>query len=1106
MFYVRSSHLFLIFIVLTVLTACGGNGSDATSGIDHSKGTPGRWENETKWGAGDFSGLPADVINNVMKEYDDIPPPQPSAWQFSPNDGSVVCSLGDDPDHNIDDPDGGCEYFLAYCDGELKKSPQVSNYPQGTFSCLNKDGELNGYKRAYAPYGFLSWVDYYRDGVLVGPRLIYRDGIYEKELDFDRNGADYGDNLGLVSQTFLYSFEFVNASGELHGPKLTYWPYRNYGERPIKTAAFYINGKLEGKAVEYWPNGKLKSEANYVNGVCEGDYFQYFPNGELRLKTQCSADILTGSAEIYTAVAWKDGVLNNFKDEDYIPYGLHGRLCQLYPFLGTCNDNIGSYKYRVVQKVVSTFSDTVLSVDPEQQPGRDPRLPELHGDYARYEIITRATMDVDPAASENQVLVEQAQLVHGKFTGPFKRWIRTAEDSVSKVLWREGTYNSDSPNYLYEYDETGALVYEGEFSDPDYSVLKGGFGLGDYYDWDMKFVPIVNPVPRQGDSFTISVSNSAGDYEPVTFAFDNGLLPAFTGSQYSVLPREVWYEKLFKGSVPETITVSVDRSGSLASKPMSLLGAREGVIGLGVASSADIDVDEESRLVLAVDDSDNIIFIGKAGVDTNTALSASTTTQFLLETYPGIQTIIGNYGFAELLVLVPEVQSLLTLIEDRTQNSASSWSDPADTAVIDAIGGAVNGLYAYEQSQFEKASGTVAAKSYGTNYIVSPPETSKSGVRVDADTLLNGGLNLMVFNNRKRWLSLYVDGQSYPGMLKPNSKYMDLLFGAYPDGAKVEVYGLGKGDLTQYDSDRWLPPVVADFALNYAFPIVGGFTGSKSCLKAYFAPDGRAGWAGYLAGVSADPNFVASIRAEKYSESVIYAGKVMIEYLGKQILNGTVGCIGKTYARAAFKRLARYLVPSWGSVALGWDLLNIGVDIVPAFRDAAKSNLYESWDVINSDLQQFVGTWQADFNITDSGITGLDCDTAFTEFEHTFSISGNTNYPFSWNGRNGERNEDINAWGFPWVGGANMASYIFGSLSGFDGKLNMYLSFTGGAIPIIHQLDGYIVSPTELAGNFTAFYGNNFTGDGVYCEASFTARKISEVPADLPEDFPVSTN
>lgn len=1065
-----------LIVTVILLTSCGGGGGESAGSSEsvNQKNTydnAGRWSSQG-WSGGAFSGLPADVIADVMSEYADVPPP------VRPNhpDDLIPFNLGlYCPYDNTEAFDEACDFYFAHCDDVMSVYRDNFTFRLIYEECRNDSGEQHGYSQYFTgSNNELSLSIHYENGVWFGPVLSY---------------ADEWPGLGLF-KNYRKNLYFVKRDGTRHGPEITYWPSRSYGELPVAKLEFFIDGALEGNSIEYWPNGSIKVQANYVNGLCEGDYLQYYPNGEIRMKGRCESGNITGSFEYYSAVSTGNynGGVRNFDDYDYNEYWVKLLMQELYPNSNWNIDESKAYKYAVVQKVVGSLSNTEF----RQWNDHTPKIGLLHGSFSRYEIIDPLGIGVDPYNIDNQILIEQAELDQGVFTGLFTRWARTAEDPLTSRVWREGTYTSKDEAVITEYDASGVRVFRGGVTDLYGDYDDANFLDGWSYNWEQKFTPFVDPVVAwEGTTYGIPVGFSFLDR-----SVPNGLPTGFTASLYTILMREAWVTKVDIGTYPVSADIQVERKGSLVNKPLTLLGTTEKVVILGLNSVSPVDVDEESGLVLAVDDSDNIIFIGKSVAGGSVTLNATSTAQFLLEVNPGIKEINVQFGFAEIQAQVPEIQVLITLVDLRVENSPTSWSDPNDTEFLDALAAAVNAMYQYADSAAQAAaasasSGVLAALS--VNYVATPSEL-QSGIGLSSYTGDADALELVINNNYKRWLNVYVGNETKPYLLKPGSRN-SLMFGSYLDGTQVELYGLGKGDFLAHDANRWLPPVVADYALTYALPVLSEVTGSSFCVKTFLAPDGVGGWAAFLAAVSNDPDFVSAVKADEYTAATVFATREMTRFLVSQSLDGTFGCLGDAFAKQAFKRLAAYLVPGLGSVTFAYKLAKATVTIYPAMRDAFRSNLYESWDILNLDLDLYAGTWQLSYTLKNEYTSPSGtCQDTFDSFENTFSINGNSFLKYI----DGRQEWSINAWGFgPVPGLAQFNELVYGELDRF-GDLYLEKWYSGGAVQIQRKMTGRISSNDELAGTFSAFNGNNFTGVGRFCDADFTAIKISDSVGDIP--------
>ena len=68
--------------------------------------------------------------------------------------------------------------------------------------------------------------------------------------------------------------------GNLDGIKYIFYP-KESGKPQIAQQYTYINGKLEGPAKEFFPDGVLKMEGNYKNEHLEGEVKYYNPGGSI---------------------------------------------------------------------------------------------------------------------------------------------------------------------------------------------------------------------------------------------------------------------------------------------------------------------------------------------------------------------------------------------------------------------------------------------------------------------------------------------------------------------------------------------------------------------------------------------------------------------------------------------------------------------------------------------------------------------------------------------------------------------------------------------------------------------------------------------------------
>jgi antitoxin component YwqK of YwqJK toxin-antitoxin module len=79
------------------------------------------------------------------------------------------------------------------------------------------------------------------------------------------------------------------------------WLYFHEKSNAVMTREFYIDGKLEGKKITYYPDGTITEELSFKNGRMEGENNYYSPEGILIKKLKYRDDELQGEAFYYDA-------------------------------------------------------------------------------------------------------------------------------------------------------------------------------------------------------------------------------------------------------------------------------------------------------------------------------------------------------------------------------------------------------------------------------------------------------------------------------------------------------------------------------------------------------------------------------------------------------------------------------------------------------------------------------------------------------------------------------------------------------------------------------------------------------------------------------------
>ena len=92
------------------------------------------------------------------------------------------------------------------------------------------------------------------------------------------------------------------SEGKMDGKnRIGEWLYYPEKYATVMTREQYKDGKLHGKKITYYPNGKVTEETNFVNGLKEGENNYYSPESVLLKKLKYRNDKLVGEAFHYDA-------------------------------------------------------------------------------------------------------------------------------------------------------------------------------------------------------------------------------------------------------------------------------------------------------------------------------------------------------------------------------------------------------------------------------------------------------------------------------------------------------------------------------------------------------------------------------------------------------------------------------------------------------------------------------------------------------------------------------------------------------------------------------------------------------------------------------------
>jgi antitoxin component YwqK of YwqJK toxin-antitoxin module len=92
--------------------------------------------------------------------------------------------------------------------------------------------------------------------------------------------------------------------GQLDGERLVYYPLGNSETKKdqLTQKQVYLNGKLHGKQLDYFENGKIWKECNYLNGLKNGEEITYSPYGTIELKDYFFNGVKNGWCLAYDSI------------------------------------------------------------------------------------------------------------------------------------------------------------------------------------------------------------------------------------------------------------------------------------------------------------------------------------------------------------------------------------------------------------------------------------------------------------------------------------------------------------------------------------------------------------------------------------------------------------------------------------------------------------------------------------------------------------------------------------------------------------------------------------------------------------------------------------
>lgn len=170
---------------------------------------------------------------------------------------------------------------------------------QADINQIDAQGERHGlWKKMYPGNKQVRYEGTFEHGKEIGTFKFYCEKCKKQPSavkEFNANNS--------ISEVKYYTIKGKLVSeGKMDGKnRIGEWLYYPKKFTTVMTREHYKNGKLDGKKITYYPNGKVTEETHFINGLKEGENIYFSPEGVLLKKLKYRNDRLAGEAFHYDA-------------------------------------------------------------------------------------------------------------------------------------------------------------------------------------------------------------------------------------------------------------------------------------------------------------------------------------------------------------------------------------------------------------------------------------------------------------------------------------------------------------------------------------------------------------------------------------------------------------------------------------------------------------------------------------------------------------------------------------------------------------------------------------------------------------------------------------
>lgn len=173
------------------------------------------------------------------------------------------------------------------------------SFSQSEINKMDADGKRHGlWKKTFDGSNQLRYEGTFDHGTEVGKFKFYCEECKDQPMVI----KDFSGKNNIAQVTYFTITGKLVSEGSMQGKdRIGEWVYYHKKSKNVMSREHYLNGKLDGSVVTYYPDGKITEEINYKNGIKEGENNYYSPDGVLLKKLFYVNGELHGSATYYDA-------------------------------------------------------------------------------------------------------------------------------------------------------------------------------------------------------------------------------------------------------------------------------------------------------------------------------------------------------------------------------------------------------------------------------------------------------------------------------------------------------------------------------------------------------------------------------------------------------------------------------------------------------------------------------------------------------------------------------------------------------------------------------------------------------------------------------------